>query len=169
MTKSELIEFYEYHCWANARLFEVINQLSAEEFAQEVAGSYGSVCNTLVHILSAEWGWLSRCGGQERGRALQASDFPDAGSLRAKMYEVEGYVRSFLSQHDDASIMSEVEYVGGGSEKRRMPIMELMHHALNHAVHHRGQVALLLRMLGHRPGNFDMLFYYAEKRGVKAW
>ena len=35
-------------------------------------------------------------------------------------------------------------------------------------VHHRGQVALLLRLLGHVPGNFDMLFYYADRRGVPA-
>jgi uncharacterized damage-inducible protein DinB len=27
-------------------------------------------------------------------------------------------------------------------------------------VHHRGQVALLLRLLGYPPGNFDILFYY---------
>jgi hypothetical protein len=24
-------------------------------------------------------------------------------------------------------------------------------------------------MLGYAPGNFDILFYYAEKRGVSAW
>jgi uncharacterized damage-inducible protein DinB len=36
---------------------------------------------------------------------------------------------------------------------------------LAHGVHHRGQAALLLRLLGHAPGNFDMLIYYAEKRG----
>jgi uncharacterized damage-inducible protein DinB len=44
---------------------------------------------------------------------------------------------------------------------------ELMQHAAIHGTHHRGQVALLLRLLG--PGNFDMLFYFAEKRGVPAF
>lgn len=44
-----------------------------------------------------------------------------------------------------------------------------MHHGANHGVHHRGQVALLLRMLGSAPGNVDLLFYYAEKRGAPAW
>ena len=29
--------------------------------------------------------------------------------------------------------------------------------------------ALLLRLLGHVPGNFDMLFYFADKRSVSAW
>jgi uncharacterized damage-inducible protein DinB len=31
------------------------------------------------------------------------------------------------------------------------------------ALHHRGQVALLLRTLGYVPPTFDMLFYLAEK------
>jgi uncharacterized damage-inducible protein DinB len=49
------------------------------------------------------------------------------------------------------------------AEKRSMPLGELMQHAANHGVHRRGQVALLLRLLGYAPGNFDILFYYADK------
>ena len=50
-----------------------------------------------------------------------------------------------------------------------MPIGELMQHAAIHGAHHRGQVALLLRLLGHAPGNFDVPIYCAEKRGIPAW
>jgi uncharacterized damage-inducible protein DinB len=35
-----------------------------------------------------------------------------------------------------------------------------------HAVHHRGQVALLLRALGHEPGNVDFLIYAGERSHV---
>jgi uncharacterized damage-inducible protein DinB len=40
-----------------------------------------------------------------------------------------------------------------------MPAWQLLQHGANHAVHHRGQIALLLRMLGVAPGTFDLLFY----------
>jgi uncharacterized damage-inducible protein DinB len=46
------------------------------------------------------------------------------------------------------------------------PLGDLMQHAAVHAVHHRGQVALLLRALGYVPGNFDWLLYLGEKRSV---
>ena len=115
MTVKDLEDLYDYGCWANKKLFQVIAQLAPEQFTQDVAGSYGSIRNTMVHVLSAEWGWLDRCGGQERGPRLNPTDYPTAESL------METWNR-----------------------------------------------ALLLRLLGYAPGNFDILLYYAEKRGVPA-
>jgi len=56
MRVKDLEELFDYSYWANDRLFEVAAQLTPEQFTKPVAGSYGSVRNTLVHVLSAEWG-----------------------------------------------------------------------------------------------------------------
>jgi len=169
MTVKDLEVLYGYGNWANGKLFHVIAQLTPEQFTQPVAGSYGSIRNTMVHILSAEWGWLSRCGGPERGPALNPADFPTLDSLTDTWEKVEAYVREFLSQLKDDDLDRSVEYVNNLGEKRSMPLGEMMQHAANHGVHHRGQVALMLRLLGYVPGNFDFLIYHAERRGVAAW
>jgi uncharacterized damage-inducible protein DinB len=168
MTVKNLESLYDYGCWANRKLFHVISQLSPEQFTQDVAGSYGSIRNTMVHILSAEWGWLDRCGGQQRGPRLNPADYPTAGSLMETWNRVEAYEREFLSKLKDDDLARDIEYTIVPPEKRSMPLGELMHHSLNHGVHHRGQVALLLRLLGYAPGNFDIVLYYADKRGVSA-
>ena len=64
MTVRDLERMYDYSYWANRKLFQVLSRLTAEEFTRNVAGSYGSIRNTLVHVMSAEWGWIDRCGGQ---------------------------------------------------------------------------------------------------------
>jgi uncharacterized damage-inducible protein DinB len=71
MTVKDLERLSDYSYWANRKLLQVVSQLPSEQFTHNVAGSYGSVRNTLVHILSAEWGWLDRCGGAKRGPALR--------------------------------------------------------------------------------------------------
>jgi uncharacterized damage-inducible protein DinB len=76
MTVNDLEALYDYSYWANKRIFGVLAGLTPEKFVEPVAGSYGSVRNTMVHVLSAEWGWLDRCGGTPRGPALVASDTP---------------------------------------------------------------------------------------------
>jgi uncharacterized damage-inducible protein DinB len=123
----------------------------------------------MVHLLSAEWGWLSRCGGPERGPRLNPADYPKVEFLIEASNKVAVYVREFLSELKDEDLARNVAYVNDRAEKHSMPLGELMQHAANHGVHHRGQVALLLRLLGYAPGNFDILLYYADKRGVPAW
>lgn len=169
MTAHDLEALFDYSYWANKKLFRVIATLTPEEFTRHVAGSYGSVRNTLLHALSTEWGWLDRCGGPKRGGRLEPDDYPTAEALVEKWSWIESGMRRFLGGLKDEDVAREIEYEGGGGAKRSMPLGEVMHHVTNHSAHYRGQAALLLRELGYTPGDFDLLFYYSEKRGVPAW
>ena len=160
MTVKDLEALFNYSYWANGKIFDVLSQLTDEQFVQPVAGSYGSVRNTLVHVLSTEWGWLDRCGGTPpRGPALKATDYPTVASVRDRWRQVERYMREFLSGLRDEDLDRIVEWALGDGVKHTSSLGELMQHSVIHGVHHRGQVALLLRLLGHAPGNFDILFY----------
>ena len=160
MTVRDLERVYDYGYWANRKIFSVLTQLTPEQFTQNVAGSYGSVRNTLVHTLSAEWGWLDRCGGPARGPALKAEDYPTADLLIDRWTTVEAHMRSFLASLSDADLLRSIEFKLAGADRAHvMRLGDLMQHGANHGVHHRGQVALLLRVLGHVPGNFDLLIY----------
>ena len=167
MRVSDLLALYDYSYWANARLFPVLATLTDEEFTREVAGSYGSIRNTLVHMMSAESGWLDRCGGPERGERLNPTDFPTLDAVVTRWAIYEAQMRQFLGSLTDEDLTRSVVYTipplgvsGSGC------VGELLHHAVNHNIHHRGQVALLVRALGYVPGNVDILFYYTERHEV---
>ena len=164
MSLIDLERLYEYHYWANRKLLDSVSQLTPEQFTQTVAGSYGSIRNTLVHVLSAEWGWLDRCGGPPRGERLKAEDYPTLESVVETWSRVERDMRTFLAGLTEDDLSREVEFAFGNGPRHSIPVSGLLQHAAVHAVHHRGQVSLLMRMLGCAPGNYDIVIFDSQPR-----
>jgi uncharacterized damage-inducible protein DinB len=162
MRVTDLQRLYDYNYWANARLFAVLARLTPEQFTQPIAGSYESIRGTLVHVLSAEWGWLDRCGGPPRGDKLKPESYPTLESLVGAWAHVERNMRDFLAGLEDDDLARPITFALGSGAAQTMPLVELMQHGAAHGVHHRGQVALLLRMIDQVPGNFDMIIYFQE-------
>jgi uncharacterized damage-inducible protein DinB len=166
MNVSELQLLFDYGHWANRKLFTVISKLTLEQFTQPYSGDHGAVRSTMVHVLSAESGWVRRCAGLERGPRLNPDDYPNSAALDDAMNRVESQTREFLATLRDEDLGRIIEFSIFDSKKHSMPVGELLQHAANHGAHHRGQVSLLLRMLGYSPENFDLLFYFGEKHGL---
>src|SRR5258708_7133187 len=139
MRVADLERLYDYHYWANRRLLGVVAQLTPEQFTQPVAGGHGSVRNTLVHVMSAEWGWLDRCGGPARGERLKAENYPTVDSVLRTGAAVEEKMRMFLSGLNDEDLTRNIEFTLG-ERNGSAPLGDLMQHGAVHAVHHRGQV-----------------------------
>ena len=166
MTVESLKSLFEYNYWANRKLFEVMAQLTSEQLIQNISGSYGSIRNTMVHILSAESGWLERCGGPKRGPQLNPNDFPTLDSIIQAWTTLEMDEKRVLSQLNNQHLVQNIEFSLNHTETYSLRLGELLQHAAIHGVHHRGQIALLLRLLGYIPGNFDVLVYYLERNSV---
>jgi len=90
---------------------------------------------------------------------LNPEDYPTATSLVRAWAPVERDMRAFLAALGDDDLQRNVEFSLGGGPKRSVPLGQLLQHAAAHAMHHRGQVSLLLRTLGYVPGNFDMIIF----------
>jgi len=169
MTIKDIDDVYIYSDWANDKVMKVIETLTPEEFVRDIGGAAGSIRNTLVHMLSAEWGWLARCGGPERGPKLETGQFPTLRAIQETWGKVQQGRRELLSSLKDDDVARTITYYNDNGEPRHLTLGEIMQHAANHNSHHRGQVTMMLRILGHVPGNVDQLFYHGERRGVPAW
>ncbi len=110
---AHLERLYDYHYWANRKLLGAVSSLTPEQFTQDIAGSYGSIRNTLVHVLSAEWGWLDRCGGPPRGERLNAEDYPTLDSVVEIWSRVERDMRAFLTGLTEDDLAREIEFAFG--------------------------------------------------------
>jgi len=58
MNKDDIRLLYEYDRWANNRVLQAAGALNDEQFTRDLGGSFGSVRDTLLHIIGGEWGWL---------------------------------------------------------------------------------------------------------------
>jgi len=93
---------------------------------------------------------------------LKPEDFPTLESISSYWAAQEGRLRTFLDGLSDADLSREFEFtVPIFTFSRIMSVGAVLHHAAIHSVHHRGQVMLLVRALGHVPADVDILFYYA--------
>jgi uncharacterized damage-inducible protein DinB len=168
MTVRDFVTLFDYGYWTNGKLFAAAARLTLEQFAGTVDGRHGSVRNTLVHVLNAERAWLGRFAGLELGPALDPADFQTAGAIAEAWEPVEAGLRAFLATLPDEALAREVGFTVGGTTAMSMPLSRLLQQVVCHSVHHRGQVSLVLRLLGHDPENFDVFLYHAERHRSRA-
>ena len=175
VTKDDICLLYEYDRWANARVLQATSTLGAEQFTRELGGSFGSVRDTLAHILAGEWGWLEYWKEKSRGanfvselRARRDAIFrPDAFSsvavLQAKWAEVEMELLEFLDSLTAESLEQLLPF-----RNTQVKLVHLMQHVVNHSTYHRGQVALRLRQLGATPLATDFHVFLLESRASES-
>ena len=165
MNKEEIQLLYKYNRWANATVLKSVATLNEEQFSRKIGGSFPSVRETLVHIMGAEWIWLSRWKGTSPPALLNAAEFPDLQSIRAKWSEVEAEQTGFVNQVTDASLKQPLKYVNLKGQPCQYPLGRAMQHLVNHGTYHRGQVTNFLRQLGAQPAATDLLVYF-DAEGV---
>ena len=74
-------DMYRQNAWANRMLFDVCRGLTDVQLAATAPGVYGSIANTLQHIVAAETGYAIRLGATTVERLK--SDDPWPGRCRA--------------------------------------------------------------------------------------
>ena len=159
MNVKEVQFLYEYNRWANARMLASVAALTAEQFTRNLSNSFASVRDTLVHILGAEWIWLERWRGVSPPALLPAADFPELESIKARWAEVERERSTFLDQLNEEALARRMAYLNLKRERWEYTLAHMLQHVVNHSTYHRGQIATMLRQLGHAPASTDLLLY----------
>ncbi|MBI4544743.1 MAG: DinB family protein [Gemmatimonadetes bacterium] len=164
----EICELYEFNRWANARVLEATAGLSGEQFTKDLRSSFTSVRDTLVHILGAEWIWLSRWKGVSPGGLPAAWEFPTWEAVRDRWREVETEQTAFVAGLVEESLQQVIAYRNTKGEPFAYPLWQMLRHVVNHSTYHRGQVITMLRQLGAAAVATDLLRFYDEKSRAAA-
>jgi uncharacterized damage-inducible protein DinB len=161
MNSKESQQLLDYHYWARDRVLEAAKQLSPDDFTRDLGSSFKSVRDTLVHVYSAEWVWCSRWEGESPSAMIASNAFDDVPALREAWGELEVTMRSVVERFGRAGFDQVIEYRDLKGTLWRQPFWEMLHHVVNHASYHRGQVTAMLRQLhAQPPESMDLITYY---------
>jgi uncharacterized damage-inducible protein DinB len=126
MTTNLVRTLYRYNAWANARIVETAARLRPEQLSA-LAGA-GSVRETLVHIMSAQWIWLARWNGTSHQAMLDTRQFPDLESIRARWDQIERDTQRFVTGLTDGDLARVVEYRNTRGERWAYPLWQQVVH-----------------------------------------
>lgn len=151
----------DYSAWASRRLTDAAATLSLEEITKDFKTADRSVLDTLAHIFAGDRVWLARVSGgpipsfitdADRNLAVLQNDWP----------AVLGRWAEWAGSLTDESVSEGITYHDLKGRQWTTPIWQIVMHVVNHATHHRGQVAGFLRSMGHTPPPLDLIAYYRE-------
>lgn len=152
MSRSVLDDAFGHHVWATLRLVDSCLPLTQEQLATPVPGTYGSILDTMRHLVGADASYLFSI---TRGKApVIEEDDMDLSELRA-VTVTHGETWSALLARDIDPDEIVVRRRDDGSETHA-PVGIRLAQALHHGTDHRSQICTALTSLGVEPPAIDV-------------
>lgn len=147
-----LADAFGHHVWATIRVLDACAALDDAQLATTVPGTYGSIIDTLRHLVGGDVFYLDVLRGPEpEPFDEKRSDIP---TLRAAM-ETHDPVWQRLVAGDIDPTTVVIEYEDSGYETHA-PLGIRLAQALHHGTDHRSQVCTALTTLGIEPPAIDV-------------
>jgi uncharacterized damage-inducible protein DinB len=155
MTRHVLADAFDHHVWATLEVIDACSRLTAEQQASSVPGTYGTILDTLRHIVMADSWYLFRLSD---GRTTPIPDEDesrlDLDAMRAAT-EAHGVAWSeVLAGEPDGDRVIRVSR-DDGSETHASVGLRIAQ-ALHHGTDHRSQICTALTALGVPPPEIDL-------------
>jgi uncharacterized damage-inducible protein DinB len=149
---------FAHHVWATLRLVDACLALSPKQLEASVAGTYGSILDTLRHLIGSDaWDLFVATG--DRASLIDEDDM-HLSELRAAM-ESHGPAWSGLVAQDLDPDAITVRRRDDGSETHA-PMGIRLAQALHHGTDHRSQICTTLTTLNIEPPAIDVWDYAGQ-------
>jgi uncharacterized damage-inducible protein DinB len=154
-----LTTLFSHNLWANLRLLERCAELTNDQLDASIPGTYGTIRDTLQHIVTSEQSYFSRIStGQPRRRP------PDAPPLTmAEMRESLHTTGSGLIEWASKVQADDTVQVDWDGTPRDVPKTILLTQVINHATEHREQIKAVMTQLGIEPPDLQGWAYFDEQ------
>jgi uncharacterized damage-inducible protein DinB len=134
--------------WKTVRqgLYEAMDLLTDEQLASVPREGLWSLGTVACHIANAEDGWFRyiAAGELDDWPPMEVERYPTIASIKALLEETHAYTLAFLQRLDVEDLERKVTTFWGAEVTLRWIIW----HVLEHETHHRGEIYLMLGLMG---------------------
>lgn len=161
MTSPEYFRtFALYNRWANTRLYDACAQLDDAERRQDRKAFFGSIHNTLNHLLVGDRVWMGRFTGVDSGiRKLDEIPFDDFAALRQARVAEDDRIQDYVDGCGGAALAAALAFKSMDGTASAMPLNVVLGHFFNHQTHHRGQVHAMLTQTAVAAPSLDLIYF----------
>jgi uncharacterized damage-inducible protein DinB len=142
-----LTTLFSHHLWANLRLLERCAVLTDEQLDAAIPGSYGSIYDTLRHIVTSEQSYFSRIStGQRYSRPDNEPPMTMDEMAESLQKTGSGLIEWASKVHAEDTV--QIDWDG---TPRNVPKTIILTQVINHATEHREQIKAIMTELGIEP------------------
>jgi uncharacterized damage-inducible protein DinB len=151
-----------YNRWQNQSLYREAELLSDDARRQLRGAFFGSIHDTLSHLLWGDAIWMHRFANTpkpEGGIKDSPGHFADWDNLATKRKAMDEMIVGWTDALDQSWLADDLTWFSGamGREVTKAKWL-LVTHFFNHQTHHRGQVHAMLTAAGAKPDDTDLPF-----------
>src|SRR5712692_6460896 len=145
-----LVEFIRYNNWANQQVLAACKNLSERQLAAMMPGAYGSIRDTLQHILRAEADYVNRMTGTGPQPSFK-EDGPSVAEMSAFAAQVGEALMDTVQRVRPTDLIRE-EWEG---QQTRYQARALFIQVINHGIEHRTNITTILNSGQQSPPDVD--------------
>jgi uncharacterized damage-inducible protein DinB len=163
ISKEILLFLVDYCAWADRQILSACSELTPEELDRDLNASHIGILPTLTHIYFGQRVWLQRLRANQPpsfAKILEPLFYPDVPPepslhhLQQSWPTVSADLRQFVEATPEPELAADFRASDGGIHR-----WKLLLHVVNHSTMHRGQIANMIRQLGHQPPCTDIFEY----------
>lgn len=144
MKPSELLSH-----WREIRtgLISTIDNFDNRELTYKTFASSWSAGEIALHITNAEDGLIRHAVTRELDRwpdDHRLVDYQTKEAIKSELLKVHTCTENFLESLDQSDLAQSIEVLWG----KRIPLLWILWHLVEHEIHHRGELSLILGLCG---------------------
>lgn len=150
-----------YNEWANNRIYNVLRELSDADRKQDRRAFFGSIHNTMNHLLLADLIYRERL--EKKPTTYTRLDevlYDDFDELEKMQRASDRWYVGFCEAMDPAALDGDLSFQAVGLEPIEyfsLPLRDCLTNLYQHQIHHRGQVHHMISHAGAYPPPVDVV------------